>query len=31
MVMVVGLLGMMLVRWAVVIVLKVWFQSDAWF
>ena len=31
MVMVVGLLGMMLVRWAVVIVLKVWFQSDAGF
>ncbi len=31
MIFVVGLLSLMLVRWAVVVGMKVWFQSDAWF
>ena len=31
MVIVIGLLSLMLVRWAIVVGLKVWFKSDAWF
>jgi hypothetical protein len=31
MVIVIGLLSLMLVRWAVIVGLKVWFKSDAWF
>jgi hypothetical protein len=31
MVFVIGLLSLMLVRWAVIVGLKVWFKSDAWF
>ena len=31
MVIVIGLLSLMLVRWAILVGLKVWFQSDAWF
>jgi hypothetical protein len=31
MVFVIGLLSLMLLRWALIIGLKVWFKSDAWF
>jgi hypothetical protein len=31
MIMVVGLLGLMLTRWVILIGLKVWFKTDAWF
>jgi hypothetical protein len=31
MVIVIGLLSLMLVRWAVLVGLKLWFKSDAWF
>ena len=31
MIFVIGLLSLMLVRWAVVIGMKVWFKTDAWF
>jgi Protein of unknown function (DUF2752) len=31
MVIVIGLLSLMLVRWAILVGLKVWFKSDAWF
>jgi hypothetical protein len=31
MIFVIGLLSLMLVRWAVVIGMKLWFKADAWF
>jgi hypothetical protein len=31
MVIVIGLLSLMLVRWAILVGLKVWFKADAWF